>query len=873
MKSKFTPITSAIGIRSADWCTNFDNRPLSADRADELFLQRQEEVYRETDQIFVRLLLLEWIVLVIAALVVAPGNWGAQADRIDLQAWVAIILAGTVTLASVALARLRPGAAITRYTIAGAQMLLSGLLVKLSGGQPETRFDVFCSLIILSFYRDWRVLVLATLVGAMDHFFRGAYWPFWIHGALDGRPWRSIEAGAWVVFEDSLLGILCLYINKEMRGMAMRTAALQEQTERLAVSQHVNQLIMDKSRDVICANDAEGRFLTVSAACEALWGYTPEELIGKSCAEMVHPEDLGKSRVANLEIMAGHSVTNFENRYVRKDGAIVDVLWSAYWSEIDGTMFQVARDITQRKQAEAASQKTNRQLASALQANQLIMDNSQDVICALDAKGRFLSTNAACQSLWGYQPEELIGRCYLALVHPEDRAPTKQVEDWTRTGCKISNFVNRCVRKDGSTVDVLWSGSWSEADEILFCVAHDATESQRIEKALREAKEAADRANCAKSEFLSRMSHELRTPLNAILGFGQLLERQNPKPSQQPHLHHILTAGRHLLELINEVLDISRIESERMHLSLEPVNVSVALEEAVDLIQPLAAERSISLFTPSANETDLFVLADHQRLKQVLLNLLTNGVKYTPAGGAVTVSCREVGGRVRVAVRDTGVGIAADKLERVFTPFDRLGAERSGIEGTGLGLALSKRLVQAMRGVIGVESMEGEGSNFWLELIRKESPFDAIPAKSGATACIGREKAEKQRSVLYIEDNLSNLTLVEQLLHKDAGFRLLTAMQGRIGLDLARQHSPDLILLDLHLPDMPGWDVLAELQGSETTRRIPTIIVSADATEGQFKRLMDAGARSYITKPIDVTQFYRAMEQTAAASKEECLAV
>jgi PAS domain S-box-containing protein len=872
MKSKFTPITSAIGIRSADWCTNFDKRALSADRANELFLQRQEEVYRETDQIFVRLLLLEWIVLVIAALVVALGNWSAQAG-IDLQAWVAIILAGTVTLASVALVRLRPGAAITRYTIAGAQMLLSGLLIKLSGGQPETRFDVFCSLIILSFYRDWRVLVLATLVGAMDHIFRGAYWPFWIHGALDDRSWRSIEAGAWVVFEDILLGILCLYSNKEMRGMAMRTAALQEQTERLAASQHVNQLIMDKSRDVICANDAEGRFLTVSAACEALWGYTPEELIGKSCAEMVHPEDLEKSRLANLEIMAGHSVTNFENRYVRKDGAIVDVLWSAYWSEIDGTMFQVARDITQRKQAEAASQKTNRQLASALQANQLIMDNSQDVICALDAKGRFLSTNAACQSLWGYQPEELIGRCYLALVHPEDRAPTKQVEDWTRTGCKISNFVNRCVRKDGSTVDVLWSGSWSEADEILFCVAHDATESQRIEKALREAKEAADRANRAKSEFLSRMSHELRTPLNAILGFGQLLERQNPKPSQRPHLHHILTAGRHLLELINEVLDISRIESERMHLSLEPVNVSVALEEAVDLIRPLAAERSISLFTPSANETDFFVLADHQRLKQVLLNLLTNGAKYTPAGGAVTVSCREVGGRVRLAVRDTGVGIAADKLERVFTPFDRLGAERSGIEGTGLGLALSKRLVQAMRGVIGFESMAGEGSNFWLELIQKESPLDAIPAKSRAVARTEQDKAKKQRSVLYIEDNLSNLSLIEQLLRKDAGFHLLTAMQGRIGLDLARQHSPDLILLDLHLPDMPGWDVLAELQGSETTRRIPTIIVSADATEGQFKRLMDAGARSYITKPIDVTQFYRAMEQTAAASKEECLAV
>jgi signal transduction histidine kinase/CheY-like chemotaxis protein len=474
--------------------------------------------------------------------------------------------------------------------------------------------------------------------------------------------------------------------------------------------------------------------------------------------------------------------------------------------------------------------------------------------------------------LWGYQAEELIGRCYLALVRPEDRALTKQVEDGTRTGGKITNFVNRCVRKDGSTVDVLWSASWSEADEILFCVAHDATESQRIEKALREAKEAADRANRAKSEFLSRMSHELRTPLNAILGFGQLLERQNSIPTQRPHLQHILTAGRHLLKLINEVLDISRIESEKMHLSLEPVSVSVALEEAMDLIQPFATERSVNLFTPSENETNFFVLADHQRLKQVLLNLLNNGVKYTPAGGSVIVSCKDVGGRVRLAVRDTGVGIAADKLERVFTPFDRLGAEQSGIEGTGLGLALSKRLVQAMRGVIGVESMEGQGSTFWLELVRKESPLDGISEKSSVVVRANREKAVSQRSVLYIEDNLSNLTLIEELLHEDAGFHLLTAMQGRVGLDLARQHSPDLILLDLDLPDMPGWDVLAELQGSEATRRIPTIIVSADATEGQFKRFLDAGARNYITKPIDVTHFYQVMEQTAS-SKEECLGV
>ncbi|MGI8890219.1 MAG: PAS domain S-box protein [Chthoniobacterales bacterium] len=828
-------------------------------RAAQLFQEKRQEVYRESDHLFARLLLLEWLVLVVVAAVVAPESWRGQLDHGHLHLWIAIGVGGIISVIPALLAWTRPGTALTRYTIATAQMLHSALLISMSGGRMETHFHVFCSLIILSLYRDWRVLVPATLVVVADHFVRGAYLPFSIYGAVGSSPWRSLEHCAWVIFGDLFLGISCLRTTKEMRATASRTAALE-------ASQHANQLIMNNSRDVICANDAEGRFVTVSAASESLWGYKPEELIGKSCTKMVHPDDRERSRLANLDIMAGHPVTDFENRYIRKDGKVVDVLWSAYWSEQDGTLFQVARDIGQRKRAEAALQTSNRQLASAHQANQLIMDNSQDVICSLDTQGRFLSTNAACRSLWGYEPEELIGRCYLVLVHPEDRARSKQVEDGTRTGGRITDFVNRCLRKDGSLVDVLWSASWSEADEILFCVAHDVTEQQRVEKALREAKEAADRANRAKSEFLSRMSHELRTPLNAILGFGQLLERQDPRNAQRPHLHHILTAGRHLLGLINEVLDISRIESDRMRLSLESVSVRVALDEAADLIRPLATQHSVHLFLPKAGEADCFVQADHQRLKQVLLNLLNNGVKYTAAGGAVVVSCKLIENTFRLAVHDTGMGIAPDKLSRVFTPFDRLGAEQVGIEGTGLGLALSQRLVQAMNGKIGVESIQGQGSTFWLELARAESPLKAVEDNHHVAVRRSLPSGEKQRTVLYIEDNVSNLNLVEQLLQEDGSIHLLTAMQGRLGLDLARQHVPDLILLDLHLPDMHGSEVLAELRAHKTTSHIPTIVLSADATAGQLKRLMDAGAKDYITKPIDVSHFYELMEKTAAKS-------
>lgn len=703
-------MTSTISL------TNSDPGPglaASAGRAAALFRAERSRVYRETDQLFVRLLLLEWATLIIVALVVAPESWREQLTSRDLHLWLALLLGGLITLIPVALTRLRPGAAVTRYTIATCQMLHSGMLISMSGGRLETHFHVFCSLVVLSFYRDWRVLVPATLVVALDHFLRGAYLPFSIYGVAGGTAWKSLEHCGWVMFEDIFLGIACLRGSQEMRATANHTAALE-------ASQHVNQLIMDNSRDVICANDAEGRFLTVSAACERLWGYKPEELIGKSCVEMVHPDDFERSRLANLEIVAGHPVTDFENRYIRKDGTTVDVLWSAYWSESDQALFQVARDITQRKAAEVALQKSTRQLESAHHSTRLIMDNSQDVICSFDAQGRFLSTNAASHSLWGFEPAELIGRCYLVLVHPEDRAWSREVEEGTRASGKRSDFVNRCLRKDGTVVDVLWSASWSTADEILVCVAHDVTEQQRVEKELREAKETADRANRAKSEFLSRVSHELRTPLHAILGFGQLLERRKLRTDQRPHLTQILTAGRHLLELINEVLDISRIESDHIQFSLEPVSVRLALQEAIDLIQPLAHEHEVHLFAPLEEELDYFVLADQQRLQQVMLNLLTNAVKYTPAGGALLVKCKAAEDHIRLAFHDTGAGIAPELLPRLFTPFDRLGAECSRVDGTGLGLALSRRLVEAMEGEIGVESIPGEGSTFWVALPRTE---------------------------------------------------------------------------------------------------------------------------------------------------------
>lgn len=495
---------------------------------------------------------------------------------------------------------------------------------------------------------------------------------------------------------------------------------------------------------------------------------------------------------------------------------------------------------------------------------QAMLDAAPDAMVGVSGDGIIVMANSQTETLFGYEYEELIGRPVELLVpdrvkdaHSGHRA-SYFAEPRTRPMGVGLDLAGR--RADGTEFPAEISFSSIEIEEGVIALAaiRDTTDRKKTEEELLRARKEADRANKAKSDFLSRMSHELRTPLNSILGFAQLLAMEELTDDQQVSVQRILIGGEHLLALINEILDIARIESGRITISPEPVHLGRALDETLVLVRPIANQAGIRLLEPEG-ELDVHIRADRKRLKQVFLNLLSNAIKFNRENGEVRIECRRSSPRdYRIDISDMGMGISEQDSGDLFSPFARLGAEERGIEGTGLGLTLSKGLVDIMGGKLVASSTAGAGSTFSVELpLADESELDPpelaeIQPEDTASAV--------SITVLYIEDNLANLQLIERILSYRPSITLLSAMQGSLGIELAKQHRPDIILLDLHLPDMPGEEVLRRLAADEQTRDIPVVAVSADSSEATLKRLAASGAAKFITKPINVSLFLETID-------------
>lgn len=528
--------------------------------------------------------------------------------------------------------------------------------------------------------------------------------------------------------------------------------------------------------------------------------------------------------------------------------------------------------------------------AGALQ--NAILTSANFSIIATDEEGIIQLFNVGAEHMLGYTAAEVVNRISPSDIHdPQEvmaRAQALTLELATPIAPGFEALAFKASRgiedvydltyicKDGSRFPAIISITALRDDygKIIgyLLIGTDNSVRKQVELELNDAMAVAEKANLAKSDFLSGMSHELRTPLNAILGFAQLMESGTPAPtpSQKRNLEQILKAGWYLLELINEILDLALIESGKVTLSEEPVSLIEVMLECRAMIEPQAQKRNIGMTFPRF-DVPIFVKADRTRVKQVLINLLFNAIKYNKPGGSVAVECSASSpDSVRISIRDTGKGLAPDQLAQLFQPFNRLGKETSAEEGTGIGLVVTKRLVELMKGTIGVDSTVGVGSVFWIELGLTKAPQFAI-METGPAALVHSPApyGAPLRTVLYVEDNPANLELVELLIARRTDLRLLSAADGNLGIEFARVYLPEVILMDINLPGISGISAMKILRADPATAHIPIIALSANAVPRDIEKALEAGFSNYLTKPIKVNEFMEAMDVALEFAKTE----
>ena len=686
-------------------------------------------------------------------------------------------------------------------------------------------------------------------------------------------------------------------IRQESREHSACKDALHELNQPLLKTGSLQDAIFNSANFSSIATDAHGVIQIFNVGAERMLGYEAAEVVDKITPAGISDAQELIERAATLsmefdtQILPGFEALVFkasrgiediyELTYIRKDtsrfSAIVSVTALRDAAEQIIGYLLIGTDNTARKQVEAEQALLDQRLRDQQFYTRSLIESNIDALMTTDHRGIISDVNQQMEALTGRTRDELIGAPFKNYFTEPKRAEDA-ISRVLKEG-KVTNYELTALALGGKETVVSYNATtFYDRDRRLkgvFAAARDVTDRKQFEDRLHEynvelesAKAVAEKANLAKSEFLSNMSHELRTPLNAILGFAQLMASDVPAPThtQKQSIDQILKGGWYLLRLINEILDLAAIESGKVTMSQEALSLTDVLLDCQALVEPLAHSRQIQMtFLNPGNPA--YVFADRTRMKQVLINLLSNAIKYNHAGGGVVVECIATAEhRIRVSIKDTGVGLSAEQISQLFQPFNRLGQESSGEEGTGIGLVVTKQLIEIMGGSIGVESIVGVGSVFWVELSVAMAPQLEIDPMT--ELALDREQKRRdnegapagQRTLLYVEDNPANLALVEQLMARRSDIKLLTAVDGHLGIQLARAHQPDVILMDINLPGISGFGALKILQLDPNTAHIPVIALSANAMPRDVEKGIEAGFFRYLIKPIKVDEFMRGLD-------------
>ncbi len=627
--------------------------------------------------------------------------------------------------------------------------------------------------------------------------------------------------------------------------------------------------LFEAAPDGMLVVDLRGTILRVNQQTERMFGYGRHELIG-SAIEMLIPS---RFRAQHPQHVAGYvgaprsrpMGSGLELSGLRRDGTEfpIEISLSPINSERGQMVAAAIRDVSDRKRFEDEARRANAYLLSSV-------DSIQDAFSLYDEEDRIVLVNSAFRQLLGpAMVGAIVGRRFdelvtsaldTGLLELRGEAPSIVRERWLSYH-RVPSGALELETRDGRALRVI---DRTTAERGTVSLIIDVTEDRLRADELRRAREQAEAASTAKSEFLASMSHELRTPMNAVLGFAQLLQRDRKQPltdRQQERIEYVLRGGEHLLKLIDEVLDLSRIEAGGITISAEPVGVRELLAEVTNTLEPLAARTSVQLALAPLPPDLPTVKADRTRLAQILMNFGSNAIKYNRPQGHVTFRVTHRDAFVRVSVIDDGVGIPADKLPKIFEPFQRAGQETGPIEGTGIGLAISKRLAELMSGHVGFTSERDNGSTFWVEIPVEQTVSDAAvralrPAPESRLTLHG-----DTRKVIYIEDNPSNIAFMRELMEDLPGVELITAATAELGLPLIRAHQPAVVIMDINLPGMSGFEAVKQLKSWTETREIPVIALSAAALARDTSRAHEAGFHRYLTKPIKVDELTAALEE------------